>query len=105
MKIAPIMLFAGRPRSPLWGKLRIRFIMQSPFCAVCGSRDMLTAHHIKPFHLFPELELDESNLIVLCEGKSVNCHLLFGHLMLWESFNKSVIRDAKIWKNKITRRP
>jgi 5-methylcytosine-specific restriction enzyme A len=105
MRIAPIMLVGGRPRSPLWSKLRIRFIMASPFCAACGSREMLTAHHIKPFHLFPELELDPANLIVLCERKSLNCHLLFGHLMLWESFNSSVIRDAKAWKKKIAKRP
>jgi hypothetical protein len=67
----------------------------------------LEVHHIKPFHLHPELELEPKNLITLCENKSdgVNCHLLFGHLGSFRSFNVRVISDAIEWKAKILSRP
>ena len=49
-------------------------------------------------------ELDENNLITLCDGKS-RCHLLFGHLLSWKSFNPNVVEDCKIWSEKINNRP
>lgn len=39
-------------------------------CAVCGSKDNLEAHHIKPVAQFPELALDINNGTTLC----LKCH-------------------------------
>ena len=69
--------------------------------------DNLEVHHIKPFHLNPALELDPINLATLCESKKdgVNCHLWFGHLGNFKSFNVDVIADALFWFNKLKNRP
>lgn len=66
-------------RSPEWPALRAAWVERNPTCRCCGRRENLNVHHVRPFHLFPELELEESNLITLCEGGPVNCHYLAGH--------------------------
>ena len=60
---------------------------------------------LKPFHLFPELELEESNLIPLCEGRTVNCHLAVGHLFSYRSHNPNVEEDAEVMRAKVKARP
>jgi hypothetical protein len=64
-------------------------------------------HHVIPFHLRRDLELDPENLITLCENKrdGVNCHLLFGHLGCFKSFNPSVRADVVTWRAKLKTRP
>ena len=99
----------GKVRSSEWARVRREFIKKHPECAACGSHLLpnLQVHHRKPFHLFPELELDESNLIVLCEdGKgSTNCHFVFGHCMSdWKCYNENVERDASRNKEMIAGR-
>ena len=94
--------FGGVRRSSNWSKVRKKFVKKNSFCAVCGSKKKLQVHHIKPFHLYPELELDENNLIVLC-GK--RCHLLFGHLGSFHSYNLNIKQNAKEWRDKIKTRP
>jgi len=68
---------------------------------------MVEVHHILPFHIHPEKELDPSNLITLCEKKDngVNCHLLFGHLGSFKSLNAFVVKDSHEWSKKIKGRP
>ena len=70
----------GNPkrRSPSWPRLEKKFLLNNSKCAFCGSTTNLNVHHKKPFHLYPELELDESNLITLCMSKN-ECHLKIGH--------------------------
>ena len=85
------------PRSTRWSKCRRDILAAYPFCAVCGNAQNIVPHHIKPYHLHPELELDEKNLIVLCEGPVVNCHYLFGHLRNWKSWNPEVVAQAIAW--------
>lgn len=89
-------------RSPKWNSIRKKHIENNPICAACGSSKKLEVHHIKPVHLFPELELDPLNLITLC---SEPCHLLFGHLMNFRSWNKDVIQDSSVYYTKIKNRP
>jgi len=98
---------AGNKRSTHWPTIRKEHLEKNPLCAVCGGKEHLEVHHIRPFHLHPNLELDPSNLITLCESKSngVNCHLLFGHLGNFKSFNVEVQKDSKEWIKKITDRP
>jgi 5-methylcytosine-specific restriction enzyme A len=63
-------------------------------------------HHIKPFHLFPDLELSFANLITLGEAcPTGNHHLLFGHLGYWSSWNEDVVKDARTFRIKIQTRP
>lgn len=93
----------GAIRSPKWEEVRKRHTKS--FCEACGSKNgvlnRLNLHHIKPFHLFPELELEPSNFITLCR----TCHFLFGHLRSWKSYNVTVLEDARYLLNKINNRP
>ena len=89
-------------RSPKWHNIRKEHIKNNPYCISCGRDKKLEVHHIKPVHLFPELELDPGNLVTLCADP---CHLLFGHLMSFKSYNKMVIEDSMVYLNKVKNRP
>lgn len=90
----------GVPRSSKWDKVRDAFIKQQGKCFVCGTRDALEAHHVVPFHIDKDHELDVNNLMALCRPH----HLLFGHLMDWQKFNPRVRVDAGQWQRKIKER-
>jgi len=94
-------------RSSKWPSVRNKFIDANPSCAACGETDrkILNVHHVVPFHVDPAKELVSSNLITLCEGEVVNCHLMFGHLRNWKSWNVDVREDAAKWLAKIKNRP
>lgn len=96
----------GATRSPQWPKVRADHLKKNPNCALCNGKASLEVHHIQPFHIKPELELDPTNLITLCEAKTngINCHLAFGHLGNFKSANPVVVRDAGIWNKKIRTR-
>jgi 5-methylcytosine-specific restriction protein A len=98
---------AGSARSGHWPTVRKEHLLKNPKCAVCSGDKMLEVHHIHPFHLHPDLELNPDNLITLCESKDngVNCHLLFGHLGNFKSFNVDVQKDSRTWIDKILKRP
>jgi hypothetical protein len=87
-------------RSPFWRQVRNDFVNAHPACEICGSTKDLEVHHIKPFHLRPDLELDPSNIITLCKSKKwgLDCHFTFGHAgnYYWE--NKSLLADIKVVK-------
>ena len=91
----------AEPRSPKWPTVRRHHLEIEPACAVCGCRKDVEVHHCLPFHLHPEKELDESNLISLCREH----HLLFGHLGNFRSWNATVREDAATWARKIKERP
>jgi len=65
-------------RSGQWPTVEKHFLEAHPTCAACGGTERLNVHHVHPFHLFPELELDPNNLITLCMGEK-ECHLKIGH--------------------------
>ena len=94
-------------RSSKWPKIRREHLREHPSCCLCGGMRKVEVHHIKPFHLHPELELSLDNLISLCENKKdgVNCHLFFGHLGSFKSINENVTKDVKEWNDKILNRP
>jgi len=103
----------GKPahlRSPQWHKVEKEHLAKKPACQWCGAKveldengkpkkdvqPKLQVHHIKPFHLHPELELDPSNFITLCEeGGYLNCHLFHGHNGDWKSFNDKVREECE----------
>ncbi|MCF7835793.1 MAG: HNH endonuclease [Candidatus Marinimicrobia bacterium] len=96
----------GKPkakRSSQWPKVRQEYLKNNPKCAVCGGTKKCEVHHVLPFHLFPELELDLKNLITLCECKKygVNCHLFMGHLGNYKKFNYNIDEDAIIWNKRL----
>ena len=96
----------GKKRSNKWPSVRKMHLKTYPKCAVCGGTKKIEVHHKLPFHNHPELELDLNNLITLCEGaKDVNCHLLFGHLGSFRSYNKDVVEDSNTWFKKVKNRP
>lgn len=84
-------------RSRHWPKVRKQFLAQNPTCVACGGTKKLEVHHIKPFHLFPHLELDPQNLMTLCESRSfgIVCHQFVGHLGSYFHFNPSARADAE----------
>jgi 5-methylcytosine-specific restriction endonuclease McrA len=86
----------GLTRSPEWPALEREHLQREPACRACGYRGRgVQVHHIKPFHLYPQLELDPNNLITLCEVRGRDHHLLLGHLDDWESYNPNVREDVK----------
>jgi hypothetical protein len=83
-------------RSPQWNKLRLEVLRAHPYCAFTGvglreyKGAMFAVHHIQPFHLYPELELDIKNLIVLM-SYPYNVHFLMGHLLNWNRWNPDIV--------------
>lgn len=97
---------ASKARSHEWPKVEKAYLAMHPVCELCGSKKRLNVHHKKPFHMHPELELDMTNLITLCESGVLgkNCHLLFGHLGNFKSVNPEVVDDVRIWGMKLESR-
>ena len=88
----------GMERSPKWPHVEKLHLKLEPSCAACGSTKKLNVHHKKPFHLFPELELDMHNLITLCMDKE--CHEKIGHGGNFKDYNPEVTEDsAKVLSN------
>jgi hypothetical protein len=95
---------AGKPRvkrSSKWPALRSLWLGLAPRCRACLRKDSLEVHHAEPVHVAPEKELDPANLVTLCRG----CHLVFGHLNSWESWNANCKEDADQHAAKVKQRP
>lgn len=74
--------------------MRRAHLRLQPVCQACGTTDNLEVHHKRPFHLHPELELQDSNLLTLCEKKGHDCHFVFGHFHNWSAYNPFVVPDV-----------
>jgi hypothetical protein len=94
----------GAKRSPKWPKVRDEFLKTHPVCECCGGKVSLEVHHVEPFHINPERELDPENLMTLCESKryGVNCHLFVGHLGNYSRWNPLARIDAILWAAKLS---
>ena len=91
-------------RSKKWPTLMKKFLKINKTCAACGGSTDLQVHHIIPFHLKPELELEKSNLITLCMG-DLDCHLRLGHGGSFSCYNPNIIVDAAEFLKNIEARP
>ena len=92
----------GARRSKHWRKTRKGHLKENPRCELCNGNKKITVHHVVPFHLAPDLELDSENLITLCQGKKeLNCHLIFGHVGSFQKCNFSVRNDVREWCDKM----
>lgn len=87
-------------RSSGWSRTRKNHIKSNPTCYACGRKNGLEVHHIQDFSSIPELELEPSNLITLCD-KGTKCHFSFGHLGNWKSINPEVKKDSTWFLNKV----
>jgi len=98
----------GIERSPQWSQVARQHLKLQPHCAACkpgtNTQAKVQVHHIFPFHYCvalgrPDLELDQRNLITLCEDEAGhpadNHHLLVGHLDDFQSSNLNVVADAQ----------
>ena len=105
----------GKPavkRSPHWETVRKQHLKNNPGCAACGSTKNVQVHHIKPFHLFPELELEPTNFISLCEVDIVdadktndNHHLHLGHGGDFHKNNDKVLEDVDNYRQNKAKLP
>lgn len=103
----------GGPRSSQWPKVRAAYLVKHPKCEACGGREGLQVHHVLPFKAAGNEdddgdgitnELDEDNLITLCTGDTMNCHLWISHAGRFQSFNPNVREDAKRFRDMIANR-
>ena len=91
-------------RSSKWPAFKKQYALTHlPVCAICCGTQDLNLHHLRPFHVFPELELDPQNVVWLCNAKQ--CHIRVGHLGNFQSINPSGATDIVIWRDKIRNRP
>ncbi len=92
-------------RSSKWPKKRKAHLKEHPNCANCGKKKIfgMQVHHIVPFHVDPSKELDDDNLLTLCDNP--RCHLDKGHLGYFRSWNENVLYDCAIWFLKYKNRP
>jgi hypothetical protein len=91
-------IYGGKPRAPGWKVLAIAWLAENPRCAACGRTEDVVPHHVMPYHLYPELELDWRNLVTLCEWRTLNCHLWLGHAGNWSDWNPYVRTDAETFR-------
>ena len=93
----------GSPRSGAWPRVRAEHLERRPACEACGKKKAVQVHHVKPFHEYPELELEPTNLMTLCPW----CHFHHGHdrdgywgtkyQPNWSDVNPNARRDAAAW--------
>ena len=80
----------GQKRSGKWTSFRKRHIKDK--CEVCKRTKRLELHHIVPFWVSPDIELDPLNVVTLDR----RCHFAFGHFFNWRDWNiniKTWIKD------------
>ena len=91
--------FVSPVRSPHWPAARRLHLKTQPNCVACGTADKVQVHHIQPYHLHPSLELDQANMVTLCENPEANeCHLKIGHRGNFKNENKDVLADIQQFK-------
>jgi hypothetical protein len=86
----------GEERSPEWARVRKSFAQKHQRCLICGiEKKSLQIHHVVPFSINPDLELEKNNLIPLCTSKywGYNDHLVVGHAQNFKLENPWVLLD------------
>ena len=96
-------------RGSKWRALRQEVIAQTPYCEICGSTKNLEVHHFYDVSHFPHLELQDQNLIVLCDGsehyKGLSCHRIFGHLGDWKKTNYNLRSQLPTLRDLLFKKP
>jgi 5-methylcytosine-specific restriction endonuclease McrA len=94
--------FRHAQRSSKWSSIRKNHLKDNPTCAACGKNKKLEVHHIEPVHINSDRELDPTNLVTLCDKP---CHIIFGHLMDYKSWNNDVVQDCSTYLEKLKNKP
>jgi len=95
----------------MWPRAERKHLKLQPCCQACKPGTNLEfkvqVHHIFPFHYAvalgrPDLELDDRNLITLCETEAGHPaddhHLLIGHLGNFKLGNLHVVQDCQAYQ-------
>lgn len=90
-------LIGGKPRSPQWPKKEKEYKAAHPQCTCCGSKANLQVHHKVPYHVKPELELEDSNLMAACRY----CHFVVCHENNWSNVVTDVDKQAKFHRDRV----
>ena len=95
-------LVAGSKRNSGWHKASEAYIREVGQCEFCGAKlgeegVELEVHHVEPFHVRPDLEMEKSNWAVLCR-KPHDCHRLVGHFRNFSLWNPLLRPFLEIWK-------
>ena len=91
-------------RSSRWPALERRTKKSVGACEACGSKKGLQLHHVQPYHLRPDLELEPSNLMVFCMAVlGWECHLYLAHAGSFRGYNASIRVDAIDFRTASTR--
>jgi len=92
-------LVPGAKRAGGWPRVRKAHLAKEPTCAFCGATEHVEVHHVLPFHIFPDRELDPDNLITLCRAPH-DCHGREGHLGgdFRRLFNPAVKEIASLYR-------
>ena len=76
-------------RHKWWNKLKQKYLQENPKCEWCG-QDADTVHHIIPVHVNRDLEMEESNLMSLCDNRTRKCHFIVAHYCHWVKYNDKI---------------
>lgn len=82
----------GNSRSYDIRKATNEYLLLFPICEICGTPLKVSVHHVKSIKRFPELSVDKTNMISLCDDRSnpSSCHLRHGHLGDWNKNNTNI---------------
>lgn len=96
---------AKAARSPEWRSVEKGKVEAQKVCEICGSSVRLQVHHVEPFYVKPDMELDPSNLVVLCMDTN-ECHFKVGHgggmghgWKGWNPLIRQHIEEARVGKD------
>jgi len=89
------LMAAGVPRHPQWRK-ESGLWLRGKVCAASGSTRNVRAHHLIPFHVRPDLEMDCDNWLALSDDGwgGINYHILIGHGGDFTDYNPHAVGDA-----------
>jgi hypothetical protein len=99
--LRPRAIFELRQRASQWKQVRAAHLLKEPRCAACGREHNLAVHHVIPVSFDGSRELDPANLITLCHTP---CHLVFGHFMNYQCYNKDVRKMAGEYRRAMLKR-
>jgi hypothetical protein len=97
----PRVIMESRQRASAWRQIRADHLEKEPACVACGRTDDVRVHHIIPVSISPTLELDTQNLITLCTSP---CHIVFGHFLNYNCYNKDVRKMAQEYRKSFNKR-
>lgn len=99
--LRPKHILAVRQRASQWKRVRAEHLQKEPYCVACGRNADLIVHHVIPVSFDESKQLEPTNLITLCAQP---CHIVFGHFMNYQCYNKDVRKMAAEYKRAFFKR-